>query len=69
MKSTRKLALKRERLTELDRDQLDGLAGGLAVAQIACPTQTCPSQYPCMTLDYKCVETFRTGCCGVTIAG
>ena len=67
MKSTRKLSLKRERLTELSNDQLDGLAGGLdsdAAIRVAVLTRYCPSNYPCGTLDYKCVTDYRTQCCG-----
>ena len=68
MKSTRKLSLKRERLTELDKDQLDGLAGGLSAVRIVCFTEFCPTNIPCQTIDYKCATDYRTACCGVAIA-
>lgn len=63
MREARKLSLKRERLTELTSEQLDGLAGGLAAAEIrvvaytiACTgTQGCPSDAGnCSTLDGTC---------------
>lgn len=68
MKSTRKLSLKRERLTELSNDQLDGLAGGLAAETaiyIAVITRYCATNNPCNTVDNKCATDYRTLCCRV----
>ena len=73
MNKTRKLALKRERLTELSNDQLDGLAGGLAAAIIITPTHAgvtcgCPSDnYDCPSLDIQCVDTYRHVCGNIKV--
>ena len=81
MNSTRKLSLKRERLTELSADQLDGLAGGLATGGPAIairgggngPTEyytcSCPTANPCNSVDVQPCVTFRTACPSETCGG
>lgn len=76
MKEAKKLSLKRERLTELSSDQLQGIAGGLdiatrtgdgavAVRTFTCPTLTCGCSQGCWS-DANCVS-LDTCTCGCTI--
>jgi hypothetical protein len=80
MNSTRKLSLKRERLTELSNDQLDGLAGGLSsniayqlqltiVVEPTIPVTACAcaTDSDCVSLDRQCIDTYRNVCGGIVV--
>ena len=67
MKATKKLSLKRERLTELSSDELAGIAGGAAVDGAiyirTTYTLTCGCTQGCASDDTRCATwTCTCGC-------
>jgi natural product precursor len=66
LKATKKLSLKRERLTELSSDELAGIAGGAEVGvtiQIRTYTLTCGCTNGCVSDDTRCATyTCTCGC-------